>query len=157
METTHLNLTKSQRLQKQINELLFPDKIDRLKKGCQIICQYNGLITLTQDAERHKETEFYYCYGFDDNVGVSRSCKGNELLEVLGKPIEFTDLCLFFSNIDNTQIVNSLFYNNTGLFEITIELHNSTFFDLTWDCSKNFHDQEDDFYDLFKNLINQNI
>lgn len=153
METIYTTISKSHRLQKQINEDLFPNKIDRLKKGCQIICKYNGLMTLSQDAERHKESEFYYCYGFDESAGFSRTCKGNELLEVLGKPIDFTDLCLFLSSLENVNILYLQFNNNEKLLQISISDGGDEFI-LSWDCKKDFHNQNIASYNLLDEIIN---
>lgn len=152
MNTT---ITRSQKLQKQINEFLYPDKLDRLKKGCQIICKYNGLVTLTKDAERHEQSEFYYCYGFDDAVGSPRISKGNEILDVLGKPIEFTDLCLFISQTQKYKKIHTLSFRENKVSGFAIEfrtLLRNEAFRLVWLYSKDFHHQNEYFYDALEEV-----
>ena len=141
-------ISRSQKLQQLINQFLYSDKTERLKKGCQIICKYNGLMTLSQDAERHEQSEFYYCYGFDDAVGSPRTSKGNEILEILGKRIEFTDLCLFISKLQEYEWYDCFYSSKGEEFEITFEkISKYKRFSLIWECSKDFHHQNDDFYD----------
>lgn len=150
-------LSKSQVLQKQINEFLYPDKQDRLKIGCQIIGKYDGLITLSRNAERVEQSDFYHCYGFDLEIGCPRGVKGNELIEVLGKPIEFTDLCLFISRLKNKRIHLSYYSNIFDRIDFTVEkfdrFSNST---LKWHCTKDFHNQEEAVFSFLNRLIEIN-
>jgi hypothetical protein len=157
LKTDTYVLSKSQILQKQINEFLYPDKQDRLKIGCQIIGKYDGLITLSRNAERVEQSDFYHCYGFDLEIGCPRGVKGNELLEVLGKPIWFSDLLLFISNIKDFEITNCGFIDVTKELSLTIEyLFGKTILNIEWDCTKDFHNQNEIFYKSLNKLIEIN-
>jgi hypothetical protein len=156
LETNTNVLSISQILQKQINEFLYPDKQDRLKKGCQIIGKYNGLITLSKNADRVEQSEFYHCYGFDLEAGHPRGVKGNELIEVLGKPIEFTDLCLFISRLKNNRIHLSYYSNIFDRIDFTVEKSDRFSKTLKWHCTKDFHNQEEAVFSLLNRLIEIN-
>jgi hypothetical protein len=155
MELPEQSLTRSQILQKKINEVLYPEKLDRLKIGCQIICKYNGLVTLSQNAERYKKTEFFYCYGFDSEIGVGRGCKGNELHHILGKPIEFSDLNLFINKSDSLTISYLHFNSNTSKFEVTIRFYYNGWktLNIQWNCLQDFNNQDESVFKCLDELF----
>lgn len=82
-----MELNKEQRLQKLLNEICYPNVEDRIKKGCQILTNFDGVVTLSQDGERYKGSKYFTCYGFDEEKGLPRSKSGNEILDFIGYPI----------------------------------------------------------------------
>ncbi len=164
-------LTRSQILQKRLNELINKENIEYfLNIGCQFYFEnaketnisIDGIYTISN---KYFDNSFFHCTTKVVDGSFSEARIGtfdNRIFNskdyvLLGRPIDLGVFCLAIGRIQNIQIDFSEYNNYRETFIISIEsldIPVPTFdCEIEYDCSKDFHSQDEDVYNILEELF----